>query len=144
MRDGAHSYAALVTRGAFLLPCRVMSKTIPSSPAAEAAGATVGYAGATCTVVCADSREELKGYEGQVDLIVTSPPYADSRRRHYDSVHPDEFAGWFMTFHEPFWNALKPSGSLVLNIKDKVVNGVRHRYVWHTVEALSAAGWHCV
>ncbi|MDT7808227.1 MAG: hypothetical protein QOJ70_2040 [Acidobacteriota bacterium] len=105
---------------------------------------TVAHADATCIVICGDSREELKAYEGQADLIVTSPPYADARHRHYDSVHPDEFTDWFMTFHDPFWNALKPSGSLVINIKDKVVNGVRHRYVWHTVEALAKAGWHCI
>ena len=105
---------------------------------------TVGKADAACTVVCGDSREELKACVGQADLIVTSPPYADARHRHYDSVHPDAFADWFMTFHEPFWNALKPSGSLVINIKDKVVNGVRHRYVWRTIEALSAAGWLCI
>ncbi|MET0625022.1 MAG: site-specific DNA-methyltransferase [Pyrinomonadaceae bacterium] len=105
---------------------------------------TVEKADAACTVICGDSREELKAYDGQADLIVTSPPYADARHRHYDSVHPDEFAGWFMTFHEPFWNALKPAGSLVINIKDKVVGGVRHRYVWHTIEALAAAGWFCV
>ncbi|HEY0171264.1 MAG TPA: site-specific DNA-methyltransferase [Pyrinomonadaceae bacterium] len=105
---------------------------------------TVGKADAACTVICGDSRGELKAYDGRADLIVTSPPYADARHRHYDSVHPDEFADWFMTFHEPFWNALKPSGSLVINIKDKVVGGVRHRYVWHTIEALSAAGWFCI
>jgi site-specific DNA-methyltransferase (adenine-specific) len=105
---------------------------------------TVEHADATCIVIRGDSREELKAYEGQVDLIVTSPPYADARRKHYDSVHPDEFADWFMTFHESFWNALKPSGSLVINIKDKVVNGVRHRYVWHTIDALAEAGWHCI
>ncbi|MCA1614822.1 MAG: site-specific DNA-methyltransferase [Acidobacteria bacterium] len=105
---------------------------------------TVGKADATCTVVCGDSREELRACVGQADLIITSPPYADARHRHYDSVHPDEFADWFMTFHEPFWNALKPSGSLVINIKDKVVGGVRHRYVWHTIEALSRAGWLCI
>lgn len=122
-----------------------MPKTNPPARArAPEAGATVESPGATCTVVCGDSREELRSYEGQVDLIVTSPPYADARRKHYDSVHPDEFADWFMTFHEPFWNALKPAGSLVINIKDKVVNGVRHRYVWHTIEALAAAGWLCV
>ena len=96
---------------------------------------------AACVVICGDSREALKAYEGQVDLIVTSPPYADARRRHYDGVHPDKFVEWFLTFHEPFFKSLKPTGSLVLNIKDKVVEGVRHRYVWRTVEALCERGW---
>lgn len=97
-----------------------------------------------CAVICGDSRQILTGYAGQVDLIVTSPPYADARRNHYDSIHPDKFADWFLTFHEPFFNALNPTGSLVLNIKDKVVNGVRHRYVWHTIEALCRRGWFAI
>jgi len=99
---------------------------------------------ALCSIVHGDSREELKSYKGQVDLIVTSPPYADARNRHYDSVHPDKFAEWFLTFHEPFFDALKPTGSLVINIKDKVVDGVRHRYVWDTIRALSDKGWYAI
>jgi site-specific DNA-methyltransferase (adenine-specific) len=104
----------------------------------------VNKADTTCTIIQADSREVLREYEGQVDLIVTSPPYADARHKHYDSVHPDKFVDWFLTFHEPFYKALKPTGSLVLNIKDKVVDGVRHRYVWHTIEALSSRGWFAI
>jgi site-specific DNA-methyltransferase (adenine-specific)/site-specific DNA-methyltransferase (cytosine-N4-specific) len=104
----------------------------------------VNKADTTCTIIQADSREVLREYEGQVDLILTSPPYADARHKHYDSVHPDKFVDWFLTFHEPFYKALKPTGSLVLNIKDKVVDGVRHRYVWHTIEALSSRGWFAI
>jgi DNA modification methylase len=109
-----------------------------------AAKIIVEKANATCAVIRGDSRDELKAYKGQVDLIVTSPPYADARHKHYDSVHPDKFVDWFLTFHEPFYNALKPSGSLVINIKDKVVDGVRHRYVWHTIEALCNQGWFAI
>lgn len=98
-------------------------------------------AGITCTVICGDSRVVLQDYEEQVDLIVTSPPYADARHKHYDSVHPDDYADWFLSFHEPFYKALKPTGSLVINIKDKVVDGVRHRFVWRTIEALCDRGW---
>lgn len=96
---------------------------------------------ASCTLILGDSREVLKPFKGIADLIVTSPPYADARRRHYGGVHPDAFADWFVTFHQVFWDVLKPSGSLVINIKDKVVDGVRHRYVWHTIEALCERGW---
>ncbi|HJX12724.1 MAG TPA: site-specific DNA-methyltransferase, partial [Dehalococcoidales bacterium] len=39
---------------------------------------------------------------------------------------------------------LNEHGSFVLNVKDRVVNGVRHRFVWHTIEALSEKGWLCV
>lgn len=97
-----------------------------------------------CTVIYGDSRVELTEFYGQVDLIVTSPPYADARNNHYDSIHPDKFADWFLTFHEPFYEALKSTGSLVINIKDKVVDGVRHRFVWHTIEALCKRGWFAI
>jgi site-specific DNA-methyltransferase (adenine-specific)/site-specific DNA-methyltransferase (cytosine-N4-specific) len=97
-----------------------------------------------CTVINGDSREELVAFSDQVDLIVTSPPYADARNKHYDGVHPDQFVDWFLTFHEPFFNALKPTGSFVLNIKDKVVDKVRHRFVWRTIEALSDLGWYSI
>ena len=99
---------------------------------------------AECVVICDDSRRALKAFENKADLIITSPPYADARRSHYDSVAPDDFCDWFMTFHEPLYNALKPTGSLVINIKDKVVDGVRHRYVWHTIEALIKKGWYSI
>ena len=33
---------------------------------------------------------------------------------------------------------------LVINIKDKVVSGVRHRYVWQTIERLTQLGWYCI
>ncbi len=102
---------------------------------------SVNQHNAHCTIILDDSREALKSYGGKVDLIVTSPPYADARRRHYGGVHPDAFADWFLTFHQVFWDALKPSGSFVINIKDKVVDGVRHRYVWRTIEALCERGW---
>jgi DNA modification methylase len=105
---------------------------------------TVKKANAVCTVINGDCRQELGAFAGQVDLLVTSPPYADARRKHYDSVHPDKFAEWFLGFHEPFYNALKPEGSLVINIKDKVVNGVRHRFVWHMIEALCEKGWYSI
>lgn len=106
--------------------------------------ATVKKAKAVCTVINGDSRGVLKAYANQVDLIVTSPPYADARKKHYDSVHPDDFVEWFLSFHEPFYNALKPDGSLVINIKDKVVDGVRHRFVWHMIEALCERGWYSI
>jgi len=107
-------------------------------------GKTLFPNGPLCVVVEQDSRKVLPFFENCVDLIVTSPPYADARRKHYDSIHPDDFAKWLVTFHRPFWDALKPEGSLVLNMKDKVVKGVRHRYVWHSIELLSELGWHCI
>lgn len=96
-------------------------------------------------IICGDAREVLKKYpDGYFNLIITSPPYADARKNHYDSVRPEEYKDFFLSFHDEFWRVLADDGSFVLNIKDKVINGTRNRYVWHTVEALSDHGWLCI
>ena len=74
----------------------------------------------SCKVVSGDSREMLARFGQVADLIVTSPPYADARKRHYDSIHPDKFAEWFATFHEAFSNVLKPTRTLVIYIKKSI------------------------
>jgi site-specific DNA-methyltransferase (adenine-specific) len=92
-----------------------------------------------------DSREILKSFpKGYFNLIVTSPPYADARKKHYDSISTKDYVNFFESFHQYFWDVLDDEGSFILNIKDKVVNGVRDRYVWKTVMALSELGWNCV
>lgn len=96
-------------------------------------------------ILLGDSREVLKRFpDGYFNLIVTSPPYADARKKHYDSIRSDNFSEFMLGFHDEFWRVLADDGSFVLNIKDKVVNGVRHRYVWHTIEAFSKKGWNCI
>lgn len=92
-----------------------------------------------------DSREILSKFpDGHFNLIMTSPPYADARKNHYDSIHPDNFVDFFLTFHEEFWRVLADDGSFILNIKDKVVDGQRHRYVWKTILELNDKGWLCI
>jgi site-specific DNA-methyltransferase (adenine-specific)/site-specific DNA-methyltransferase (cytosine-N4-specific) len=92
-----------------------------------------------------DSRDVLRQYpDGFFNLIVTSPPYADARKNHYDSISTKDFPEYMMSFHPEFWRVLADDGSFVMNIKDKVIDGVRDRYVWKTIMALSEAGWRCV
>jgi DNA modification methylase len=31
-----------------------------------------------------------------IDLVVTSPPYADSRKKSYGGIAPDEYVEWFL------------------------------------------------
>lgn len=97
-----------------------------------------------CKIIYGDSKRALPALGQIADLIVTSPPYADAREKHYDSIHPDQFPDWFSSFHEAFFGVLKPTGSLVINIKDKVVGGVRHRFVWKTIERLCSLGWYAI
>ncbi|MDA1193037.1 MAG: site-specific DNA-methyltransferase [Candidatus Poribacteria bacterium] len=75
------------------------------------------------------------------DLIVTSPPYADSRKNTYGGIHPDEYVEWFLPRAEQFFRVLKPDGTFILNIKEKAVNGERHTYVLDLIKALREQGW---
>ena len=89
-----------------------------------------------------DCLEILQGYKNNsFDLIVTSPPYADSRKKTYGGIHPDEYVNWFLPRSEQFLRTLKPTGTFVLNIKEKVWNGERHTYVIELIFALRKQGW---
>ena len=79
-----------------------------------------------------------------VDLIFTSPPYADQRKKNYGGIHPDSYVEWFLPRAAVLREALKPTGSFVLNIKEKAMNGERHPYVMQLVLALRSQGWRLV
>lgn len=89
-----------------------------------------------------DSREVLKEIpDNTVDLIFTSPPYADQRKNTYGGIHPDEYVDWFLPISKELLRVLKPSGSFVLNIKERVVNGERSTYVMELILAMRKQGW---
>ncbi|HKY28504.1 MAG TPA: site-specific DNA-methyltransferase [Pyrinomonadaceae bacterium] len=76
-----------------------------------------------------------------IDLIITSPPYADSRKRTYGGIHPDQYVEWFLPITQELLRVLKPQGTFILNIKEKVVEGERHTYVLETVLEMRKQGW---
>jgi site-specific DNA-methyltransferase (adenine-specific) len=76
-----------------------------------------------------------------VDLIITSPPYADSRKNTYGGIHPDKYVEWFLPIAAELKRLLKHDGSFVLNIKEKAVEGERHTYVIELILALKRQGW---
>ena len=81
-------------------------------------------------VYLGDSREVLtKIPDNSVDLIFTSPPYADRRKNTYGGIHPDKYVEWFLPITKELLRVLKPTGTFILNIKEKVMNGERHTYV---------------
>jgi len=71
-----------------------------------------------------------------VNMIVTSPPYADQRSGNYGGIHPDRYVEWFLPKARAFKDCLAPDGSFVLNIKEKAVGGEKHPYVYDLVLAL--------
>ncbi len=89
-----------------------------------------------------DSKEVLKKLpDNSVDLIFTSPPYADQRKKTYGGIHPDRYVEWFLPISEQLLRVLKPDGTFVLNIKEKVVNGERSTYVLELILAMRKQGW---
>lgn len=89
-----------------------------------------------------DSKKELKKLSANsVDLIVTSPPYADQRKSTYGGIHPDKYVEWFLPISEQLLRVLKPSGTFILNIKEKVVEGERSTYVMELIIAMRKQGW---
>jgi site-specific DNA-methyltransferase (adenine-specific) len=89
-----------------------------------------------------DSAEILKSLDdNSIDFIFTSPPYADSRKKTYGGIHPDKYVEWFLPISSELLRVLKPTGTFVLNIKEKVVDGERHTYVIDLISAFKQQGW---
>jgi site-specific DNA-methyltransferase (adenine-specific) len=76
-----------------------------------------------------------------INLIVTSPPYADQRKGTYGGIQPEDYVDWFLPIASELKRVLKTDGSFILNIKEKVVSGERHTYVLELIIALKKQGW---
>ncbi len=97
---------------------------------------------ATASIYLGDCRQELKKIpDNSVDLIFTSPPYADQRRNTYGGIHPDDYVEWFLPISKELLRILKPTGTFALNIKEKVVNGERSTYVIELILEMRRQGW---
>ncbi len=93
-------------------------------------------------LILGDCAKELKKLaDNSIDLIFTSPPYADRRAKTYGGVSPDKYVEWFLPISKELLRVLKPDGTFVLNIKEKAVNGERHTYVLQLILALREQGW---
>ncbi|MEI6430226.1 MAG: site-specific DNA-methyltransferase, partial [Pseudanabaena sp. ELA607] len=89
-----------------------------------------------------DCQEILKQLpDNSVDLIFTSPPYADQRKNTYGGIQPKDYVNWFLPISADLLRVLKPSGTFILNIKEKVVQGERSIYVLELILELRKQGW---
>lgn len=93
-------------------------------------------------ILLGDAKEVLKTLDNNsIDLIVTSPPYADRRTQTYGGIKPQNYVEWFLPIGEQLLRVLKPEGTFILNIKEKAENGERHIYVLELILALRKQGW---
>ena len=89
-----------------------------------------------------DCEQILRDFpDNSVDLIFTSPPYADQRQRTYGGINPAQYVDWFLPKAAQFKRVLKPTGTFILNIKERVVDGERHTYVIELILRMREQGW---
>lgn len=77
---------------------------------------------------CFDLIKQLP--EKSIDLIVTSPPYADTKKygKDVNVLHPDNYNDWILPLIIDSYRVLKDTGSFILNVNDRIVNKKRHIY----------------
>jgi site-specific DNA-methyltransferase (adenine-specific) len=93
-------------------------------------------------IIQGDCLEKLKELDDEtIDLVFTSPPYADQRKNTYGGIHPDKYVEWFLPIAKELYRVLKPSGTFILNIKERVVDGERHTYVIELILEMRKQGW---
>jgi len=98
--------------------------------------------------IVGDCVEVLKDLpSNSVDLVFTSPPYADQRDYGTEdsSILPDDYIKWFTPKARQIKRVLKDNGSFILNINDKIVDDFQHLYVFELVIFLcKKIGFHLV
>lgn len=93
-------------------------------------------------LILGDCAKELKTLEdNSIDLIFTSPPYADARKKTYGGIHPGNYVEWFLPISSELLRVLKPTGTFILNIKERVFRGERHMYVLEIILQMRKQGW---
>lgn len=103
---------------------------------------TLSYRKTNAEFYLGDSAEILRSIpSNSVDLIITSPPYSDQRKGSYGGIHPDKYVEWFLPMSDELLRVLKLTGTFILNIKEKVVDGERHIYVLDLIKEMRKQGW---
>lgn len=74
-----------------------------------------------------------------VDLVMTSPPFALTRKKEYGNEPFDKYLEWFMPFSREINRILKKTGSFVLDIGGAWLPGFPVRSIYHFELAVNLA-----
>jgi site-specific DNA-methyltransferase (adenine-specific) len=80
--------------------------------------------------------------DGSIDCVITSPPYANQRKKFYEGVSEDAYPQFTVDWMEALKPKLKPNGSVLINIRTNHRDGIDSSYVLKTRLALLDAGFH--
>ena len=93
-----------------------------------------------------DSLELLRSLpNGQVNLVMTSPPYALHFKKEYGNKSKKEYVEWFLPFAREIYRILTDDGSFVLNIGGSYNSGTPTRSLYHfklLVSLVEEIGFH--
>ena len=73
--------------------------------------------------------------DNSVDLVITSPPYADivNYGKDISIKKSNEYCDWLLPLFNEIHRVLKPSGSFILNINDNCSNGLRNPFIYELI-----------
>ena len=78
-----------------------------------------------------DSLEVMKNIKDEsINLIVTSPPFALTRKKEYGNKVEQEYIEWFLEFAKEFYRLLVKDGSLVIDLGGAYKKGVPVRSIY--------------
>jgi site-specific DNA-methyltransferase (adenine-specific) len=94
-------------------------------------------------LICGDCLEVIpRLLANTIDLVVTSPPYAKQRSKHYDSVSEEEYPEWTLRWLTAVERVLKPTGSVMVVARAHILKGKVSSYLLRTRLACEDAGWY--
>ena len=103
---------------------------------------TPTHSGAGWELYTGDCADVMAGLQAEsVDSIVTSPPYAMQRKATYGGIPEADYPAWTVRWMSEARRVLKPDGSVIINIRPHIKNGVISDYVLRTRLALRGDGW---
>ena len=81
---------------------------------------------------CGDSIELLDELDGgEIDLVVTSPPFGLRNKKKYGNADPQEYTDWFLDFAKEVYRVLDDEGSFVVDIGGGWEKGKPIRSLYH-------------
>jgi len=93
-------------------------------------------------IIQGDSLTVLKSLpDSCINMIFTSPPYADNRKKTYKGIPIKEYVKWFLPISSELKRVLKNDGTFILNIKERTEDGERQTYVLELILEMKKQGW---
>jgi DNA modification methylase len=80
-------------------------------------------------------------YDPFINVVITSPPYAEQRKNQYGGINENEYPDWTVEWMRQVKKVLTDDGSVFINIRPHIKSGVISDYVLKTRLALRADGW---